>query len=468
MQNKKIKVLMTAAEMSPFAKVGGLGDVVGSLPGALEKINIDVRVILPLYGAIDHKKFRLKKILENIEIASNSQTEKINLWKTNSPSGKVSVYFLESKYFQAKEIYRPEENDNLAESFLFFSLAVLKILPLIRFQPDIIHCHDFHTALIPALLKEQKLDIKTVYTIHNLNYQGNNTPLVLRVANLNIDDLASLKKDAQDGDINFMVQGILNADVVTTVSKTYAKEIGTVEFGVGLEKIITQKKIYGIINGLDVELFNPATDKFIAQTYSNKNLGDKQKNKTVLQKKLGLKVDKDVPLIGMVTRLTWQKGFDLFNDNLFQLPLQMIILGTGEVKYENKLNELAKKYPDNFKFENHFDLKLAQQIYAGSDMFLMPSRFEPCGLGQMIAMSYGTIPIVRATGGLDDTVNDRVGFKFKEFSEKVLIRTLEEAIKKFADKKQWQRLQKNCMQQDFSWGRSAKEYVKIYKELIIK
>ncbi len=468
MQNKKIKVLMTAAEMSPFAKVGGLGDVVGSLPGALEKINIDVRVILPLYGAIDHKKFRLKKILENIEIASNNQTEKINLWKTNSPSSKVSVYFLESKYFQAKEIYRPEENDNLAESFLFFSLAVLKILPLIRFQPDIIHCHDFHTALIPALLKEQKLDIKTVYTIHNLNYQGNNTPLVLRVANLNIDDLASLKKDAQDGDINFMVQGILNADVVTTVSKTYAKEIGTVEFGVGLEKIITQKKIYGIINGLDVELFNPTTDKFIAQTYSNKNLGDKQKNKTVLQKKLGLKVDKDVPLIGMVTRLTWQKGFDLFTDNLFQLPLQMIILGTGEVKYENKLNELAKKYPDNFKFENYFDLKLAQQIYAGSDMFLMPSRFEPCGLGQMIAMSYGTIPIVRATGGLDDTVNDRVGFKFKEFSEKVLIRTLEEAIKRFADKKQWQRLQKNCMQQDFSWSRSAKEYVKIYKELIIK
>ena len=457
---------MAAAEAAPFAKVGGLGDVVGSLPLVLEKLGVDVRVILPLYGAIDKEKFKLKKILENVEIISAGKPEKINLWQAKFPGSKVIIYFLESKYFQAKEIYKPEENNDSSQSFLFFSLAALKILPLIKYQPDIIHCHDFHTALIPSLLKVQGLSSKTVYTIHNLYYQGSNDPLILKIANLDPDSLASLKRDAQDGDINFMAQGIINADIVTTVSKTYAKEINTVEYGVGLEKVISARKACGIVNGLDTKLFNPATDKLIAKKYSVKSLKSKQENKAALQKTLGFEINKDIPLIGMVTRLTEQKGIDLIDEKFLELPCQLVILGTGEKVYEEQLSSLEKKYPDKIKAKIFFDLRLAQQIYAGSDMFLMPSRFEPCGLGQMIAMRYGAVPIVRATGGLADTVNNKVGFKFKEFSTDALIKITKTAIKAFEDKKKWRELQRNCMQQDFSWDKSAKEYLRLYKKLL--
>jgi starch synthase len=431
-------------------------------------LNCDVRVIIPLYGAIDRQKFGLKKILPNFKIKSDASYENVKVWQAKLSGSKVIFYFLESKYFQAKKIYKPE-GDN-AEGFLFFSLAVLQILPALSWQPEIIHCHDFHTALVIDLLKTAKCEFykktKTLYTIHNLNYQGRSDPEILSIANLNKNSLATLSRDAQDGDLNFMVQGILNADLVNTVSKIYAKEIKTIALGSGLEKITKTKKIFGIVNGIDIKNFNAAADKLIYKKYSVKSLKNKIENKFFLQKKLGFEVAEKIPLVGMVTRVAWQKGFDLFTDELFALPCQFIVLGTGEKKYENKLIELSKKFPDKFKYKNYFDLRLAQQIYAGADIFLMPSQFEPCGLGQMIAMRYGTIPVVRATGGLADTVSSKVGFKFKGFSFGAMTKSLQTAIKVFNNKKKWRQLQINCMTQDFSWNKSAKEYLKLYNKLV--
>lgn len=482
---KNLKILMAAAEIAPFAKAGGLADVVGSLPPAFKKLGCDVRLIMPLYGVIDKKKFKLKKIYSNIPITSNDRPVKINIWKTKLPGAAVVVYFVEQKqYFGAKEIYAKKNN---AERFLFFSLAVLNILPKIKFQPDIIHCHDFHTALIPDLLKANNWpyfkNTKTVFTIHNINYQGNSEIEILKTGNLTKNSLKTLTKDARDGDINFMVQGILNAGAVTTVSKAYAREITTSMYGAKLENIIKKRKkdLYGILNGIDMDSFDPGKDKLIKTKYSVKTLDKKIENKLYLQKKLNLPVNGDIALVGMVSRLVWQKGLELMTERLAELNCQFVVLGTGQKKYEKHLEALAKKYPDKFSAQIMFDVKMAQQIYAGSDIFLMPSRFEPCGLGQMFAMRYGAVPVVRSTGGLADTVQDlrfqisdlrtkfpskATGFVFEKFDSNSLDRALGRALNIYYNNpKAWRRLQVNGMRKDFSWDKSAKEYLKIYKSL---
>jgi starch synthase len=480
-KNTKIKILMASAEVAPFAKVGGLADVTGSLPPALEKLNCDVKIVMPLYGAIDRKNFKLKKKLSNIEIISDKETKKINLWQAKLPNSQTTVYFIEhAPFFGKKEVY----HGNDAERFLFFSLACLNILPLIKFQPDVIHCHDFHTALITDLLKTQKdqktklglflQNTKTLYTIHNLNYQGKSEIEVLSTGNLSKNSLKSLSKDARDGDINFMVQGIINADWVNTVSPTYAKEITTSAYGANLENIIKQNKnkLSGILNGIDIDKYNPAEDKLIKQKYDLKTLSKKADNKLYLQKILKLPQDKNIPIVGMITRLAWQKGLELISPTIEQViksnqPAQFVFLGTGQKEYETELKKLAKKYPQYVSANIMFDIKLAQQIYAGSDIFLMPSRFEPCGLGQMFAMRYGTVPIVRKTGGLADTVDKKTGFSFEEFTAEDFTNSLKKAINIFYKKpRQWQKLVKNCMKKDFSWDKSAKEYLKLYKKLI--
>lgn len=467
----KLKIFIVAAEAAPFAKVGGLGDVIGALPLALAKLGADIRVAIPLYGSIDRKKFGLKMIIKGFEILSAGKIEKVNIWQSNFPNSKAVCYFVESIYFQSKEIYKPEDNDNLMTNFLFFSHAILEILPALGFKPDIIHSNDCHMGLVPALLKAKNKNYfkmtKTVFTIHNLYYQGLNDLETLRIASLGTDLPNSLKDVSEDGKINFMRQGILNADIISTVSKTYAKEIRTAEYGAGLEIFINQrKKIYGITNGIDQELFNPSTDKFLVKNYSAKNLGNKILNKLALQKEVGLLIGKDIPVVGMVARVCLQKGFDLFSDDLFGLPCQFVILGTGDKLYEDKLLNFSKKFPGKLIYKNYFDLELAQHIYAGSDIFLMPSKFEPCGLGQMIAMRYGTIPVVRATGGLADTVNGKVGFKFKNFETSEMVKALEKALKLYKNKVQWEKMQKNGMMTDFSWDKSAEKYMLIYKKLV--
>ena len=266
-----------------------------------------------------------------------------------------------------------------------------------------------------------------------------------------------------------MAQGVLTASLVNTVSQTYAEEITTSFYGAGLEKIIRKRKedLSGILNGIDINFFNPATDKYIKKNYTTKSLNKKTDNKTDLQKKLGLPVNKNIPLIGLVSRLTWQKGIDLITARFARFKAQFVFLGTGAKEYEKHLEQLAKKFPKQFSAQIKFDIGLAQEIYAGSDIFLMPSRFEPCGLGQMIAMRYGTIPVVRSTGGLADTVDKTVGFNFKNVSKTELFNSLKDALDIYYENpRKWKEMQKNCMQRDFSWDKSAKEYVGLYKKLV--
>jgi starch synthase len=476
MNTKKLKIAMLSAEIAPFAKAGGLGDVVGSLPKGLVKLNCDVRLLMPLYGSIDREKFKLKKIISNIEICSGGHKRKINIFKSFLPNTKIEVYFIDAPfYFKTKKIYMPGDN---AERFLFFSLACLHAMPNIGFAPDIIHCHDFHTALIPDLLKTLQIsyfkDTKTVFTIHNLNYQGKTDIEVLSTGGLTKDSLKSLSQDARDGDINFMVQGIINADAVTTVSPTYAKEIKTSAYGAGIEKVIgaNRHKISGILNGIDTDVFNPARDKDIKQKYSASSLKKKIVNKNYLQNLSKLKTGKNKAVVGFISRLVWQKGLELITEELIRdLDAQFVFLGSGHAQYETQLKNLAKKYPGKVSVNLKFDSKLAQMIYAGADIFLMPSRFEPCGLVQLIAMRYGTIPVIRATGGLADTVKNyrekkANGFTFKDFDSGVLFNTLHKALRIYYNEpKLWRELQLNGMREDFSWDKPAKEYVKLYKKV---
>ena len=494
---------MVAAELAPLAKVGGLADVVGSLPPALKKLKCDIRVVMPFYGNIEKTKYKIKKIKSNIPVMSAKKIIKINLYETIID--KVKIYLIDCpQYFSFKQVYSV---GNDAERFLFFALSALHITPVIKFKPAVIHCHDSHTALIPDLLKvaKQNLELKntsnpemnkiakylentkTLFTIHNLNYQGKTKIKTLTTGNLTKNSLESLSKDAQDGDINFMVQGILNADLINTVSETYAKEITTKEYGAKLENIIKKRKtdLYGIINGINIDAFDPAKDKLIAQKFSLDNIDKKVENKLALQKQFNLEENKDMLLVGFISRLAWQKGIELITEMISKKLIditkcQFVFLGTGQEKYEKELVQLEKKFPNQVRAKIMFDIKLAQQIYAGSDIFLMPSRFEPCGLGQMFAMRYGTIPIARATGGLSDTVFDTgknvkkpsdlaknsTGFIFNKFETKELAKALNRAINTYYKYPLvWKKIVKNCMQQDFSWNRSAKKYLELYKKL---
>ncbi len=482
---------MAAAEVAPIAKVGGLADVTGSLPPAILKLGVDVRLIIPLYGSINKKKYKLKKIYSDLEVPSGRLLIKINVWEALLPNTKIKIYFIDAPlYFKYNNIYIDGDN---SERFLFFSLALLYALPIIPFDPDIIHCHDSHTALIPDIIKTSNLEyikkLKTLYTIHNFRYQGKTRTTVLSTANINTTSLNSLDIDAKNGDINFMAQGVLNADLVNTVSPTYAQEITTDAFGAGLERIIRKRKkdLYGIINGIDTNFFNPQKDKFIDYNFSANHLNGKTKNKLALQKELGLPIDKSIPIVALITRLVWQKGIELITEKFVKLNCQFVFLGTGQKQYEQQLTKLAKNNPNKISTNILFDLKLAQKIYASSDIFLMPSRFEPCGLGQLIAMRYGSVPIVRETGGLADTVtplkykknnsgdyrfnntHKALGFNFKNIDKKEFYQSLQTALDIYYHYPDvWKQLIKNDMTTDFSWNKSAKEYLKLYKKIIKK
>ncbi len=550
---KRSKILLAAAEFTPLAKVGGLGDVIGALPKALLKLNLDVRVIIPFYGLINRYDYKFKLIKSDILVTTKLKVERVNLWRT-IVSG-ITVYLIEHDFYKTNDIYSSKldkavklyPNDLIdIEKFVFFSHALLESVKAIGFKPDIIHLNDWHTAAVTLFLKTayrkdrfyQK--VKTLLTIHNLANQGITDPKIIELNQIN-PSLASVMIDLKDNDINFLAQGIINADLINTVSPTYAKEILTVKYGTRLKKILLKRKndLFGILNGIDVNYFNPQTDRLIRQKYSINKLNLKIRNKTFLQKKLNLPQNEKVVLVGLVSRLVWQKGLDLITKKLvgaipsnsagrheLPLPCQFIFLGTGNAKYENQLKQLAKKYPKKISAQIKFDEPLAHQIYAGADIFLMPSRFEPCGLGQMIAMRYGTVPIVHATGGLKDTVlnfqiprppcfatrsgqanpksqitalrdpatikinirsgtnsppeadppsaekskiqnSQANGFCFEELSGDVLLKTLQKALLIYYNQPDvWRQLQINGMKKDFSWDKSAKEYSNLYKKLL--
>jgi starch synthase len=474
MRKNNLKVLFVASECTPIAKVGGLGDVIGSLPKALDKLGLDVRIVLPKYGIIDEKKYPSKLVASGIRV----NEEKINVYRTFLPQSKIILYFLENeKYFNENDIYfkRTAFVGSLKEieRFLFLSKAVLETFSSIDWFPEIIHCHDWHAAILPVLIKIKKLKIKTLLTIHNLANQGKWNPKeILDFLGLKGNEIESLGVRDKNDDFNIFQQGILNADILNTVSPTYGKEVLTEEYGAGLEKELKAREdsLYGILNGIDVDFFDPETDHNIKVNYSLKNFERKKENKIELQKIAGFPRNKNNPFIGFINRLTSQKGVDLIIDiipELVKMSIQLIILGVGLAGYEKKLVELGKKYPKNISCQIKFDPILAQRIYAGCDIFLMPSEFEPCGLGQMIALRYGTIPVVRKTGGLADTVKNKInGFVFEKYKSEALLRVLKETLKCYQKQKNWNEIIKRAMSGDFSWQKSAKEYLKLYNKLV--
>lgn len=482
---KKLKILIIAAELTPLAKVGGLADVIGALPKALKKLNQDVRIIIPKYGIINEKKYKLKKIKSKIKIPFEGDFELVDIYKTNLPDSTVPIYLIDhQKYLGNNGVYMSADASSdgsatEAHRFTFFTRAILETFKELKWQPDILHCHDWHVGLLSPLVKALKIKIPTLFTIHNLAYQGvYNSKTVLRMLNAKkLMALPSIKMELKKHDyLNYLEQSILNADLINTVSPNYAKEILTKEFGCGQEKNLKLRKkdLSGILNGIDVEKFNPATDPDIPFKYSAQKLNNKLKNKSALLRLCKLKTNNKTPLIGVVGRLTEQKGFDILlpiMEDLLKLNIQFVLLGTGDKRYEKEYKKLAREH-NNFYAKLDFDAALAQKIYAGSDIFLMPSRFEPCGLGQMISMRYGTLPIVRATGGLKDTVTDfkqshGTGFVFKNYKAEELLKTTKRAIDSFNNQKnKWSGVQKRAMTQDFSWTKSAEKYLKLYTKLI--
>ena len=443
-----MKVLFIASECTPIAKVGGLADVVGSLPKSLKKLGVDISVLIPFYGAIKLKKEEIKLVLKEAAVFFDGKKEKFNLWQTTLPKSKVPVFLIENnKYFKGNVYIETDASSggSATEAKRFFFLSKVGIKLAETFKIDILHCHDWHTAIIPFLIKKEKLQLKNLLTIHNLQYQGLYPYQI-------VNQLLNTKFIK---DVNCLKQGILNAKIITTVSPTYAKEILTKEYGAGLEPVLLKRKedLHGILNGIDK---------------INYSLDKKQADKRKLQKICKLAQNPKVPVIALIGRLTEQKGFDILNpilDELGKMDLQLIVLAAGYPKYEKELIRAEKKFPDKLSINIKFDAKLAEQIYAGADMFLMPSQFEPCGLGQMIAMSYGTVPIVRAVGGLKDTVTEETGFLFKNYDAQELLQLIKKALGVYENKKTWKQVQINGIKQDFSWDKSAKRYLEIYQKL---
>ncbi len=471
------KILMLSSEAAPFAKSGGLGDVVGALPKELSKLGMDVRVILPKYGCIDPKYISKMEFLFYIYVPLGWRNKYCGVFSLCDKG--VTYYFLDNEYyFGDRELYK--WND--LERFAFYDKASLEILKRLDFKPDVIHCNDWQTGMVPVILKayyqrdEFYRGIKTVFTIHNLKYQGIYS--IEDAAEFFSLDYSYFTDDKLEfhGNANLMKAGIVYSDVVTTVSPTYSEEIKTLLGGEGLDGILSARgnSLFGILNGIDYEEYNPEIDPYIFERYSKKNVRiGKRKNKACLQEKLGILVDSEKPMIGIVSRLVEQKGIDLIAaamDELMGFDIQLVVLGTGERKYEEMFRYYERisggKVSANITFSN----ELAHQIYAASDIFLMPSVFEPCGLSQIIAMAYGAIPLVRETGGLKDTVEpyneftaEGYGFSFAPLNASDMLYTLRRALHFYSEKDVWDSLVKKAMSQDYSWTESAKKYEMLYK-----
>ena len=472
-----MKVLYAVSEAKPFIASGGLGDVAGSLPAALRKRLIGCRLVMPLYDGIPQKyKDEMRFIMHiTVPVAWRRQYCGIFEYKYNG----VICYFLDNQYYFKREGIYGHYDD--AERFAFFSRAVLEILPFLDFKPDIINCNDWQTALIPVYYsrfyanREGFENIKTVLTIHNIQYQGKYGHEVLGdVAGFGEEDASLLEND---GCINFMKGGIECANAVTTVSPSYAQEILDPWYAFGLDHILNERKwkLSGILNGIDTVANDPATDPALPAHFSADDIAGKAVCKEALQKEMGLPVRADVPIIGMVSRLVAHKGFDLVKCVLEELlttaDVQVVVLGSGEWQYETFFSEMAAKYPDKLAVKLGFVPALASRIYAGSDIFLMPSKSEPCGLSQMFALRYGSVPIVRATGGLKDSIQDSGmgegnGFVFEDYNAHEMLHAIRRALAGYADAEGWAILRKRAMDCDFSWGRSANEYIKLYKALL--
>lgn len=475
-----MKIMFVAAEGAPFAKTGGLGDVIGALPKSLSKKGHDVAVVMPYYDMVDQKFGDQIENLMYFYTDVGWRHQYVGVKRLSQDN--VTFYFIDNQYYFYRGHVYGDWDDG--ERFAYFQLAALELMEKIDFIPDVLHVHDYHTAMIPFLLKEKYHwiqaynNIRAVFTIHNIEFQGQFGPEML-------GDLFGVGAERyEDGTLrwnnclNWMKAAILYSDRVTTVSPSYANEIKTPEFGKGLDQIMRMEagKLSGIVNGIDSDLLNPETDAFLPYHFSKSNLEGRIKNKLALQENLGLPQDKNVPLIGIVSRLTDQKGFDIIAselDNMLQQDIQMVILGTGYHHFEETFSYFASRYPEKLSANITFDLGLAQQIYAASDIFMMPSAFEPCGLSQMMAMRYGSLPLVHEVGGLKDTVvafnqfdGSGTGFSFNHFSGYWLMQTLKLALEVYNDYPEaWKKLQWQAMSKDFSWDTACVAYEQLYQQL---
>ncbi|NUO07621.1 MAG: glycogen synthase GlgA [Candidatus Brocadia sp.] len=485
-----MKVVYLSSEVVPFAKTGGLADIAGTIPKSLQKLGVEIVVFMPLYGMIKESPYPIIKTDIQFEVKIGDKFKTGGVYKGFLPDTKVPIYFLDNEqYFGREGLYNypgttADFEDN-CERFIFFAQGALEVIEKLKVFPDIVHCNDWQTGLVPVYLKTNYAkkscfkNTKTIMTIHNLAYQGWFWHWDMKLTGLDWG-LFNWRQLEFFGKLNFLKAGIVFSDLITTVSKTYAEEIQTPEYGAGLDGVLRERArgLYGIINGIDYSLWNPETDKHIIVNYGLKSLSGKQLCKRALQRKYKLP-ERDCPIIAMITRLADQKGLDLVVDkfqDLMKVDLQFVVLGTGDQRYHVLFQDYASTYHTKVAVKLTFDERSAHEIEAGADMLLMPSRFEPCGLNQLYSLRYGTVPIVRSTGGLADTITDvrseplssgrANGFSFKEYNSDLLLATIIRAVDLFKHKSQWTTLMKNGMAQDWSWERSAGEYVALYKKFV--
>ncbi len=469
-----MKVLLASAEVAPFAKVGGLADVAGSLPKAVQERGVDIRVIMPKYRGVTAPGQPLRRRLESIIVPMPSFVSGCGLDESTLPGTDIPIYFVEhNHYFDRDSVYGPGGGfpDNF-ERLVFFCRAVLETFAGLEWQPDVIHLNDWHTSLIAPYVVTRDLPYGTVFTAHNLgpNYQGAHPWYFVTQAGLDQGD-ARVRECLRNDQLNLARVGFVFADMINTVSKGYAKEIQTAEYGAGVDDLAATRAgdLSGIINGIDYDLWDPASDRSLPANFSATDLAGKQVCKAAAQKEFGLPEDPKAPLITMVTRLDAQKGLDLLDEVIGEVAqgAQLAILGTGDPRYEQSLAEAGRRLP-NVKARLMFSNQLAKLLYAGGDMFLMPSRYEPCGLGQMIALAYGNIPVVRATGGLADTIKEKGksanGFRFDAYDAQEMLAAIQRALAAYTDPEAWAKLVQNAFASDFSWDCSARQYTQLYKK----
>jgi starch synthase len=486
MKSKKMKIAFAASECFPYAKTGGLADVAGSLPIELTNLGCDVKVFVPKYTRIDESRYGLKYNWDigEMPIRINGIIRSVHVHQSKLPESNVDVYFIDCPhYFYRHRIYTDDFDED--ERFIIFSKAVIETLQRLQWAPDVIHCNDWQTGLLPLFLKDNynwdRLFDKTgtLFTIHNIGYQGLFSKSVLLSAEIRGDLFYPDGPVEQNGAVSFMKAGVSFADIINTVSNTYSHEILTPEYGAGMETVLHQRKddLYGIVNGVDYNTWNPETDKHIPYHYTINDRTGKYLNKKHLLEHFGMKLDENVPLVGIVSRMVLQKGFDVFADainELMSLNAQWIILGSGEDRFESLFRWLSNQLPDKVGAYIGYNDELSHLIEAGADMFLMPSRYEPCGLNQIYSLKYGTVPIVRKTGGLADTVKDwdeqnhygfkdGNGFSFYDATGFALFKSVERAANTFKHKDIWKKIQSNGMKADYSWTRSAEKYLELYK-----
>ena len=479
-----LNILFASPEAAPFAKTGGLADVIQALPKALKRIGHNPVIVIPRYKSVDHR-FAQELVFSKINIPISDRSEEADVYRTYLDSD-IPVYLIDKpQYYHRDELYGTSDGDyqDNAERFIFFSRAIVELIPLLSHSIDIVHCNDWQTGLIPLYLKHFQSNIKgakkisTLFTIHNMAYQGLFWRFDMHLTGLPWDYFTQEGIEYY-GDLNLLKAGIVYADALNTVSKQYCKDIQTSEFGCGLDGVLRshQHKLHGIINGIDYSVWNPAKDPLIPVQYDVNNLDGKKQCKFNLLKRMGKEDRIDIPLIGMISRLNSQKGLNIISqsfENLMQRNITFILLGTGDRQYEEEFAHHQRQHPDQFSFQACFDESLAHLIEAGSDFYLMPSRYEPCGLNQQYSLRYGTIPIVRATGGLIDTVIDLdqhhetgTGFVFRDYTHRALLETVDRAVKLYGQQEYLKIIQKRGMLQDFSWESAADKYSELYHRIM--